>query len=80
MEEIAHALKVIAKMRHDIDGTMFFDAYREIRGHELEAEYVEDLFNTWQNDPITWAIQAKNELTPLLDALWRRMPIRGQEP
>tara|TARA_B100001778_G_scaffold320395_1_gene310732 strand:- start:1404 stop:1670 length:267 start_codon:yes stop_codon:yes gene_type:complete len=76
MEEIAKALHLMAKMRHDIDFEMFKEAYEEVRGHKLETDYLMEMFSSWQNNTISWSIHVKDELTELLDALWRRMPLR----
>ena len=76
MEEIAKALHLMAKMRHDIDFEMFKEAYEEVQGHTLEEDYLMDKFSCWQNNMVRWSISAKNDLVPLLDALWRRMPLR----
>ena len=67
----------MAKMRHYIDFEMFKEAYEEVQGHTLEEDYLMDKFSCWQNNMVRWSISAKNDLVPLLDALWRRMPPRS---
>ena len=53
------------------------EAYEEVQGHTLEEDYLMDKFSCWQNNMVRWSISAKNDLVPLLDALWRRMPQEG---
>ena len=79
MKEISQALHVVEKIRHDLDFEMFKEAYEEVRGHTLEDDYLMERFSCWQNNTIRWAIQAKSELTSLLEAFVQRMPIRIAE-